>query len=51
MIDDAKAQAEEAAFNALPGDVQMEIYERIEERERNKLSSQMGNILEQTPTR
>ena len=51
MIDQAKAAAEEAAFNALPPDVRIGIMDRIEEKEQNKLRSQMGNILEQTPTR
>ena len=51
MVDDAKEAAEEAAFNALPGDVQMNIITRLQEQERQKLKSQTGNILEQTPTR
>ena len=51
MVDEAKAAAEEAAFQALPGDAQMNILIRLQEREQSKLQSQAGNILEQTPTR
>ncbi len=50
-VDNAKEAAEEAAFNALPGDVQLQIQDRIEEKQRNQLRSQAGNILEQVPTR
>ena len=49
QIDMVKGQAEEAAINALPADVRLEIEERIQEREQNKLRSQTGNIL--VPTR
>ena len=51
MVDSAKQEAEEAAFNALPADVQLSIQDRIDERRRQQLKSQTGNILDQTPTR
>ena len=49
MVDQAKQAAEEAAMNALSGDMRREIFDRIEEREQTKLRSQTGNLL--VPTR
>ena len=49
MVDTARKEAEEAAFNALPADVQLQIQDRIDERNRQKLNAQTGNIL--VPTR
>ena len=49
MVDQARSAAEDAAFNALPADVQLQIQDRIDENNRRKLDSQTGNIL--VPTR
>ena len=49
MVNTAKEQAEAAAFNALPREMILGIQQRIDERNRQKLNAQTGNIL--VPTR
>ena len=49
MVNTAKEQVEAAAFNALPREMILGIQQRIDERNRQKLNAQTGNIL--VPTR